>query len=500
MSGGVPTVVPEHMKTFDLVPIGSRARLKAFYDKRDSHVFIKFFSSTEQNERSLGEILKEVELMHQINHPRLAPIVGIYRTPNLFGILTEWRANGPLDSLIHERNVYPDLPPCLCVSILADIAEGLCHLHSLCPPVPHPALKPSKILLDDHYRAKVTEFGMSKLRTLTSIYSNRTDQSDQVYLSPERLQGSDPTLADDVYSLGVIAWELLCRIRPFHERDKCLKLETFITRGLRPQPSVEVFLKAKDIDPTLIVGLDQLINRCWHQNPFVRPTMAECFYLLSNILQKFPREQTDSCHWALVRSKRADETTRGVMQIPIQNLDTSYTRRESNNSPWRNRSMSTPETVQPPQCPKPRSVSLPVTPKMSSSMPPMGASRSGCQGGSWQVGRSLSNGVSWLPGGESQPLPSVGHSPSSSLILMRCREPILQKMTEGSLNRLLDTMLSRCLFSKDEYENINANATLKARARACLDTAHEKGEDAARMVLQTVGYNGFANGHFRNPA
>ncbi|MEE6528646.1 hypothetical protein FKM82_031236, partial [Ascaphus truei] len=100
-----------------------------------------------------------------------------------------------------QRDLYPLLPLCLCVRVLADSAEGMCHLHGLSPPVAHHALKPSNILLDRQCRAKIADFGYSQPRPLSSATLDNADQECRVlvYQSPERLQGAGPSLQDDVF-------------------------------------------------------------------------------------------------------------------------------------------------------------------------------------------------------------------------------------------------------------------------------------------------------------
>ncbi|XP_053556491.1 receptor-interacting serine/threonine-protein kinase 2 [Bombina bombina] len=561
-SDGVPTVTPEAIKTLCIVQTSSGHGFKAFYPPTRSHVYVKLFSSRDLNERNHREICEEVKFVRQIKSDKLMEIIGVYKAPMFFGILTDWMPNGSLSTLIHERKLYSVLPPCVCIRILTDIARGLCHLHEQLQPITHQALKPSNILLDHQYQVKLSDFGMPYLQTLSSICSN-ANKDPRVYLSPERIKGYCPTPADDVYSFGITAWELFSRMKPFHDENS-LKLETLISMGLRPQPNVEAFLKPEEISPTLINCLVQQINLCWHGTPSTRPKMTESYFHLWNILQTFSEEQMNTSLHSLIREKEITEKTieHYYLEIDIGSLGYSDGITK-NNQGLRNRSLSTPEgrqtTSYSVQHKGKRSESLPVFSTETNSYTPSTGSH--CNGltqlpvGSWNAPfsqpadyrrshvhtepsptspdslpvfspqtnsctPSMANhctATTKLQTGSwnalfnqpdlrrshvhTEPSPtSPGISWSSSDSLILCREDILHSMTEGRLNQLLDTIFSQNLFCRDEYENVKAKPTLTDRTRAFLDTCQEKGEEVANAVLLTLRKNGFTTGFYRNPA
>ncbi|NXN17145.1 RIPK2 kinase, partial [Indicator maculatus] len=202
---------------------------------------------------------------------RLLPPLGIYQYQGLVGIVTEWMNNGSLHSLIHECQLYPELPFPLLIRILSDVAEGLHHLHNLEPACCHGSLKPSNVLLDTQYRAKISDYGLTNWRKqkLRSDLQNCNQRNchDLVYLPPEILEGGLPSQEADIYSFGMLCWESLSRRKPFEGQATLLEVLTGICSSLRPGIS-EKFIPSDLPERNKLL---HLIALCWHQEPNCRP-------------------------------------------------------------------------------------------------------------------------------------------------------------------------------------------------------------------------------------
>ncbi|NWT68098.1 RIPK2 kinase, partial [Prunella himalayana] len=201
----------------------------------------------------------------------LLPFLGIYQCHALVGIVTEWMNNGSLHSLIHEHQLYPELPFPLLIRILSDVAEGLHHLHSLEPALCHCSLKPSNVLLDVQYRAKISDYGLTNWRKqqLRSDLQNCQQRNcqDLVYLPPEILEGGLPSQEGDIYSFGILCWESLSRQKPFEGQGTLLDVVRGICSSLRPGIS-EKFIPRNLPERNRLL---HLIALCWHQEPDYRP-------------------------------------------------------------------------------------------------------------------------------------------------------------------------------------------------------------------------------------
>ncbi|XP_018113292.2 receptor-interacting serine/threonine-protein kinase 2-like isoform X2 [Xenopus laevis] len=431
-----------------------------------------------------------MEFIGQLKSERLVQIFGVYKSPNTFGILTDWMENGSLHSFIHQRELYPVLPVCVCVRILSDIAEGLHYLHNLPCPVMHRTLKPSNIHLDAKYHAKISKYGLLRMQTSflpTSEGGNKDDEDSIVYLSPDRLKSAVPTLADDTYSFGIIAWEMFSRKVPFQDISNSLKLATCISRGLRPQPNLELLLNAENIQSARLEDLTQFVNFCWHQDPHMRPSMTVCFNHFQRVLQNFSSDMIQKSVDCLIRNKeRAEQTLpTSAQEFDIRFLDISCSVSNSK-SVQRSRAQSVPDESQAllfkglehPR--EQRSASLPATGKYSPithflpTIECQNPDRSHCYRWSQRINiHSASKGFY--------------KSESCAEILIKNRESILNGVTEGQLNKILDIMRSSKVLSRGDYENINSKMTLTERARECLDMCCGKGEEASRAILETLG-------------
>ncbi|KAJ1082128.1 hypothetical protein NDU88_002298 [Pleurodeles waltl] len=519
MSAHIPIIPPEGLEQFCLITTGCGFCIKALLRPQNAEVSLKLLTRHTVTENDWQELLKEVARARCIQPERVLHVIGFYRFQGLHGLLTKWIPGGSLDSLIHQPDIYPELPLCIITRILTDVAEGLCHLHRLQPPLLHQGLKPSNILLDATYRAKITDYGLSHWRMQNlrsfSLTSSNAETSDLVYLSPETLRGDIPTAAGDVYSFGMTSWEALSRKKPYEGKTTMLKVLTGVSNGLRPGTDEE-FIAIPSTIPQRH-RLVQLIHLCWHSDPNTRPAITECVYALQRILDSFPREMVSSAVYNLMQAKDKAvnackaSTDPHYVQIDIHNLAISYGQASSKvmlkpKPEFRSRSVtliplvgqdyrilesgiplgSTGSSV-----PCSRGPAL----QTSFSTPPTSICRTGHPDA---VPCRRSTGAAQLPGSRhnvQQNSSSRQHSETSTglccrgsccQILTSLRETILTCMTEGCLNNILDILRSQQVLAKADYELITSYPTLTGRARAMLDTCLCLGEKVAHIVVTVL--------------
>ncbi|KAG6936182.1 receptor interacting serine/threonine kinase 2 [Chelydra serpentina] len=226
MANLMPVIAQEELDNFIFTRTSSGFALKAFHAPRNINISLKLLTSQNTTESELKVLLQDVANTRHIQSEQLLPSLGIYQSQGLLGIVTEWMCNGSLHSLIHEHHLYPELPFPLLMRLLSDVADGLYHLHTLDPPLLHYSLKPSNVLLDTQYRAKITDYGLTCWRKQQRSVLQNCNRScwDLVYLSPEILEGGVPSQEGDIYSFGMLCWESLSRQKPFEGKKTCWKL------------------------------------------------------------------------------------------------------------------------------------------------------------------------------------------------------------------------------------------------------------------------------------
>lgn len=157
----------------------------------------------------LHRFQREARAMAQLSHPNLVSVYDFSAEGNTAFLIMELITGGTLRELLAERG---PMPPHAAAAVLRAVLTGLSAVHGR--GLIHRDIKPDNILIDADHRVKVGDFG------LVRAASAQAATSDQIvgtvsYLSPEQVSGGDLTPTSDVYSVGVVAFELLTGTVPF---------------------------------------------------------------------------------------------------------------------------------------------------------------------------------------------------------------------------------------------------------------------------------------------
>ena len=215
---------------------------------------------------------REIFTMSLLRHPSLVKFYG-YTTEPPFCVLTEYMVNGSLyDFLLQHPK---DITPTDKTLIALDVARGLEFLHGR--GIIHRDLKSLNILLDSRKRAKITDFGLTRMKSkdpMTGLVGTSH------WMAPEVLMSS-PFYDEkvDIYSFGILMWELLTSECPYQNES------------LDPA-TLTLQIMEQNKRPTIPSGtppnLKALIERCWDKDPKNRPTCHEIISDLSNPSFQFP--------------------------------------------------------------------------------------------------------------------------------------------------------------------------------------------------------------------
>jgi serine/threonine protein kinase len=169
------------------------------------------------------------------------------------------------------------LPHAEVLSILIDIARALEFCYTQTPPVQHRDLKPQNVLSDGRGRWILADFGISKVDiAVTSTYTRGT-MCTPAWSSPEQLHGKHQGEPSDVWSFGVLMWEVITRQTPW-EGKSAMEMMMASVEGQRlpmPEPPAasSPFFKDKAHAATRR-ALAKIIEGCWHAKPGKRPTFS----------------------------------------------------------------------------------------------------------------------------------------------------------------------------------------------------------------------------------
>ncbi|XAR71480.1 Non-specific serine/threonine protein kinase [Bertholletia excelsa] len=249
------------------------------------------------DEGRVEQFINEVVILSQINHRSVVKLIGCCLETEVPLLVYEFIPNGTLFKLIHDVNEDFPLTWEVCLRIATEIAEALSYLHNKAStPIYHRDIKSSNILLDDKYKAKVSDFGTSRSVTLDHTHLTTIVQGTFGYLDPEYFHTHHLTDKSDVYSFGVVLVELLTGLKAITstKAQEGRSLASYFTHTMDENRLVEILdarIK-KDAPVEQIMATAHLAKRCLNMEGKNRPPMKEVAFELEAI--KMGKEQVIS--------------------------------------------------------------------------------------------------------------------------------------------------------------------------------------------------------------
>jgi serine/threonine protein kinase len=159
---------------------------------------------------------KEVALMRSINHPNVVKTYDFYESEDLIFFSMEYIEGLSLADIIEQKKFDIGMIP----KLLNDLCEALVLIHSL--GIIHRDIKPENILLDRNGAFRITDFGVARTK-LSKLTAKNIKLGSVSFISPELWRGEKPSVASDLYAVGVLLYELTTGQMPFNE-TKLLEL------------------------------------------------------------------------------------------------------------------------------------------------------------------------------------------------------------------------------------------------------------------------------------
>ncbi|XP_077253672.1 serine/threonine/tyrosine-protein kinase HT1-like [Tasmannia lanceolata] len=257
--------------------VGRHSRIyRGIYKQRD--VAIKLISQPEEDAGlavSLeSQFASEVALLFHLCHPNIVTFVAACKKPPVFCIITEYLAGGSLRQYLHKQEPH-SVPLKLVLKLALDIAHGMHYLHS--QGILHRDLKSENLLLGEDMCVKVADFGISCLESHCG--SGKKFMGTFRWMAPEMIKEKHQTRKVDVYSFGIVLWELLTALTPFH--DMTPEQAAFAVSQKNARPPLPI---------TCPMALSHLICQCWSTNPAKRPHFEEIVSILESYREYLERD------------------------------------------------------------------------------------------------------------------------------------------------------------------------------------------------------------------
>ncbi|KAL8192971.1 hypothetical protein R6Q57_027419 [Mikania cordata] len=234
------------------------------------------------NTKGTDQVLNEVRILCQVNHRGLVRLLGCCVELEQPLLVYEYIPNGTLlDHLKGQDNGI--LSWARRLNIARDTAEGLAYLHfSAVPPIYHRDVKSSNILLDEKLKAKVADFGLSRLAQADLSHVTTCAQGTLGYLDPEYYRNYQLTDKSDVYSFGVVLLELLTSQKAidFNRPPDDVNLAIYVKRVVEEErllDAIDPNLKkgATELELDTMKALGFLAVGCLEERQQNRPSMKE---------------------------------------------------------------------------------------------------------------------------------------------------------------------------------------------------------------------------------
>lgn len=215
--------------------------------------------------------LQEARAAANLSHPNIVTIFDFGHEPEQYYIVMEYIEGTDLKTLMRRRG---QIPVQEAAQLMIQICDGVGYAHRA--GLVHCDLKPQNILISPQGKAKITDFGIS--RALASIQPD--ERQDTVwgspqYFSPEQARGGAPSPSSDVYSLGVVLYEMLTGRLPFEAASADLLAELHMHGPVTP---------ASHHNPDLPDLLDRILMKVLSKEPAARYRTADQF---GRVLENF---------------------------------------------------------------------------------------------------------------------------------------------------------------------------------------------------------------------
>jgi len=222
-------------------------------------VAVKQLRSLPREARGLEAFCKEIALMQRLQHPHVLAMLGVsISSAGALALVTECMARGSVFQMLHPRGGKgAPLPRVLAMRMLADCARGMAYLHACEPPIIHRDLKSQNLLVGCDFEVKVADFGLSR----ECLHPGAMTRVGSVqWAAPEVLLGKSYSHKCDVWSFGVVCWEVLTARVPFDGMAQTAVATKVAMEGMRlPVP------------PRTPMRLLRLIALCWSEAEAQRP-------------------------------------------------------------------------------------------------------------------------------------------------------------------------------------------------------------------------------------
>ncbi len=234
---------------------GGMANVYLGYDTiLDRNVAIKILrGDLSSDEKFVRRFQREALSASSLAHPNIVEMYDVGEDNGIYYIVMEYVEGKTLKQLLKKRG---SLTLSEAIDIMLQLTDGMAHAHDSY--IIHRDLKPQNIMIKDDGQIKITDFGIAMALNATQLTQTNSVMGSVHYLPPEQASGKGSTIKSDIYSMGIIFYELLTGSLPF-KGDNAVEIALKHMRD--PLPSV------REDNPSIPQSIENIILKATAKNP-----------------------------------------------------------------------------------------------------------------------------------------------------------------------------------------------------------------------------------------
>lgn len=267
------------------------------------------------DEKFIRRFQREAYAASSLSHPNIVEMYDVGEDNGTYYIVMEYIEGRTLKQLLKKRG---NLTPAEVVDIMLQLTDGIAVAHDKY--IIHRDLKPQNIMISDDGKIKITDFGIAMALNSTQVTQTNSVMGSVHYLPPEQASGKGSTTKSDIYSMGIMMFELLTGKLPFKGENA---VEIALKHMKDDIPSV------RKINSNIPQSLENIIIKSTAKNPKnryddVKEMYSDLKVCLNEenlnqapVIYKYPEHEVDEKESSLKEVKENDDNKKEVEEEPV---------------------------------------------------------------------------------------------------------------------------------------------------------------------------------------
>jgi serine/threonine-protein kinase len=253
-----------------------------------------------------GVLEREARLLAELHHPNVLHLYDFVRKDDRMWLVLEYVDGWTLDELLQRLK---RLPLATAVAVTLEVARALDHAHDR--EIVHREVQPKNILVSRRGEIKLVGFSVAmdeRVPTAPELLDGTTPFKGPVYMSPEQILGEAPDPRSDLFSLGIVLYEMIAGVNPFAAPD-----DRSVTQRIRHDPPTPLTRERADVP----AALERIVVRCLEKMPSDRfHSAAELIAALTPLTDTGAGSQRQAIVGSLARAGLLKDAPLGESDVP----------------------------------------------------------------------------------------------------------------------------------------------------------------------------------------